>query len=78
MTDNVSDSRGEARQSYFVRQQTINAARAVFQLLSAVIKNSTLYPESHPILTTASEKLKIKIEELLVGRKEVSFLVPGT
>ncbi len=75
MADKASDSRGEARQSYFVRQQTINAARTVFQLLTAVVKNSTLYPESHPIVTSASEKLKVKIDELLVGRKEVSFFV---
>jgi HD-GYP domain-containing protein (c-di-GMP phosphodiesterase class II) len=75
MTDNVSDNRGEARQSYFVKQQMINEARAVFQLMSAVIKNSTLYPESHPILTSASEKLKTKIEELLVSRKDIVFFV---
>jgi HD-GYP domain-containing protein (c-di-GMP phosphodiesterase class II) len=75
MTDERSDSRGEARQSYFAKQQMINEARGVLQLLSAVIKNCTLYPESHPILTSASEKLKAKIEDLLIGRKEVSFFV---
>ncbi len=77
MPDQPSDNRGEARQSYFVRQQTIFDARGVFQLLSAVLKNYTLYPESHPILMSAAEKLAVKIGELMVGRQEVSFYVIG-
>lgn len=77
MADEQSDSRGEARQSFFAKQQLIDSARTTFQLLAAIIRNATLYPESHPILLTAADKLRIKIEELLVGRKEVAFYLVG-
>lgn len=73
MTDDRSDSRGEARQSFFAKQQLIDAARNSFQLLSAVLKNSALYPESHPIMVTGADKLRHKIAELMIGRKEVPF-----
>src|SRR5574341_930270 len=73
MADEKGDSRGEAKQSFFAKQQLIDSARAAFQNLSAVLKNSTLYPEAHPILLTAADKLRNSIEGLLVGRKEAAF-----
>src|SRR5574341_47846 len=73
MADEKGDSRGEARQSFFAKQQLIDSARTAFQHLSAVLKNSTLYPEAHPSLLTAADKLRSSIEELLVGRKEAAF-----
>lgn len=77
MPDEQSSSRGEARQSFFAKQQLIDSARTAFQQLSAILKIVTLYPESHPYLLTASDKLQSKIEELLVGRKEVAFYLVG-
>ncbi len=77
MADEQSDKRGEARQSFFAKQQLIDSARSSFQQLSAVMKNATLYPESHPILLTASDRLLGSIEALLVGRKEVAFFFVG-
>ncbi len=73
MADELRDSRGEAKQSFYAKQQLINAARSTFQHLAAVMKNATLYPESHPSLLSSAEKLLAKIQELLVDRKEVSF-----
>jgi HD-GYP domain-containing protein (c-di-GMP phosphodiesterase class II) len=77
MADEQSDKRGEARQSFFAKQQLIDAAKSSFQQLSAVLKNATLYPESHPVLLTAADKLRGSIEALLTGRKEVSFFFVG-
>jgi len=77
MADERRDSRGEAKQSFFAKQQLINAAKATFQYLAAAIKNATLYPESHPTLISSAEKLVIKVQELLVDRKEVSFYLVG-
>jgi HD-GYP domain-containing protein (c-di-GMP phosphodiesterase class II) len=78
MADEQGDSRGEARQSFFAKQQLVGSAKAAFQQLSAVLKNATLYPEAHPFLLSSAEKLLSKIEELLVDRKQVAFyLVAG-
>jgi HD-GYP domain-containing protein (c-di-GMP phosphodiesterase class II) len=77
MADERRDSRGEAKQSFYARQQLISAARVTFQHLAAVLKNATLYPESHPSVHSAAEKLLIKIQELLVDRKEVAFYLVG-
>ncbi len=78
MASEQSDSRGEAQQSYFAKQQLIEQARSIFQLLSAIVKNAALYPESHPILLTTADKLRGKIEDMVIGRKEVPFfLVDG-
>lgn len=78
MADERNDSRGEARQSFFAKQQLINSARTAFQQLSAIMKNATLYPEAHPFLMTSADKLRNNIEELLMSRKEVAFyLVHG-
>lgn len=77
MADQNSDSRGEARQSYFAKQQLVDSARKAFQQLSALLKNRTLYPETHPMMLTAADKLRNKILDLLVGRKEVVFYMVG-
>lgn len=78
MPESQSDSRGEARQSFYAKQQLIVLAKLTFQQLAAVIKNATLYPASHPFLLAAADQLLAKINELLVTRKEVAFyLVAG-
>ena len=77
MAEAQNDSRGEARQSFFAKQQLLDSAKATFQLLAAVIKNATLYPEAHPILMSAADKLRLKIEELFVGREKVAFYLVG-
>ncbi len=78
MADEHDNSRGEARQSFFSKQQLINSARVAFQQFSAVLRNATLYPGAHPFLLASADKLLSKIEELLVNRKEVVFyLVAG-
>jgi len=77
MADESSDSRGEARQAFFAKQQLIDSARTTFQLMAAILRNATLYPGSHPILMTAADKLRNKIEEMLIGRKEVDFYLVG-
>ncbi len=73
MPDQHSDSHGEARQSFFAKQQLITAAKAAFQQLSAVVKNSAIYPPSHPFLVLSAEKLVGTIKDLLLDRKEVAF-----
>lgn len=77
MADVHRDTGGEVSQSFFAKQQLIDAARTVFQMLSAVIKNATLYPEAHPILLTAADRLLSKIEDLQAGRTEVAFYLVG-
>lgn len=77
MADEQGDKRGEARQTFFAKQQLVDSARTAFQQLSAVLKNATLYPESHPILLTAADKLRESIEALMTGRKEVAFFIVG-
>ena len=77
MSDAQNDSRGEARQSYFAKQQLLDGARQAFQLLAAVLKNATLYPASHPIMLAGADKLRHKIAELLIGRKEAAFYLVG-
>src|SRR5512142_1637363 len=75
MAEEQSDSRGEARQSFFAKQQLIGSARTALQLLAAVMRNTTLYPESHPFLLASADKLRLKLEELLSGRKEAAFYI---
>jgi HD-GYP domain-containing protein (c-di-GMP phosphodiesterase class II) len=78
MAEVERDNRGEAKQSFFAKQQLIASARTAFQQLAAVLKNSTLYPEAHPFLLSSAEKLLSTIEALLADRKEVAFyLVAG-
>jgi hypothetical protein len=78
MADEQRDSRGEARQSFFAKQQLINSAKSVFHQLSAVLRNATIYPEAHPFVLASADKLLSRILELLADRKEVAFyLVAG-
>ncbi len=78
MADQKSDSRGEARQSFFARQLLLGTAKTAFQQMSGLMKNVTIYPESHPFLLALANKLLATLEGLLVGRKEVAFyLVSG-
>jgi len=71
------DSRGEARQSFFAKQQLIKTTRALFQQLSGVLKNASLYPAAHPFLLSSADKLLMQINDLLVMRKEVAFYLVG-
>src|SRR5271169_3160373 len=73
MADQKSDSRGEARQTFFAKQLLLGTAKTAFQQLSGLMKNVTIYPESHPFLLALAEKLIVTIEGLMVGRKEVAF-----
>lgn len=78
MADQKSDSRGESRQSFFAKQLLLGTAKTAFQQLSGLLKNVSIYPESHPFLLALAEKIIVTIEGLLVGRKEVAFyLVSG-
>ncbi len=78
MADQKNDSRGESRQSFFAKQLLLGTAKTAFQQLSGLLKNVTIYPESHPFLLALAEKFIVTIEGLLVGRKEVAFyLVSG-
>jgi len=77
MPEEQNDRQGESRQSFFAKQQLINAAKSAFQLLAAVLKNSTLYPVSHPFVLASADKFLLKIKELLVDRKEVPFYLVG-
>jgi HD-GYP domain-containing protein (c-di-GMP phosphodiesterase class II) len=71
------DNRGEARQSFFAKQQLIQSTRALFQQLSGVLRNASLYPAAHPFLLTSADKLLKQINELLVMRKQVAFYLVG-
>jgi HD-GYP domain-containing protein (c-di-GMP phosphodiesterase class II) len=73
MADQKSDSAGDSRQSFFAKQLLLGTAKTAFQQLSGLLKNVTIYPESHPFIIALAEKFIITIEGLLAGRKEVSF-----
>jgi len=77
MADDRTDNRSEIRESFFAKQQMIDSAKTAFQLLSAVMKNVTVYPGSHPFLLTSADRLRVKIEEMLSDRKEVAFYLAG-
>ncbi len=77
MPEKQSDNQGEARESFYVRQQLMSSAKTAFQMLAAVLKNSTLYPASHPFVLASADKFLLKINELLVDRKEASFYLVG-
>jgi len=72
-----ADNRGEARQSFFAKQQLIQSTRALFQQLSGVLRNASLYPAAHPFLLSSADKLLSQINELLVMRKDVAFYLVG-
>jgi HD-GYP domain-containing protein (c-di-GMP phosphodiesterase class II) len=73
MADQKKDSQVESRQSFFAKQLLLGTAKTAFQQLSGLLKNVTIYPESHPFLLALAEKLITTIEGLLVERKEVAF-----
>jgi HD-GYP domain-containing protein (c-di-GMP phosphodiesterase class II) len=75
--DPQADNRGEARQSFFAKQQLIQSTRALFQQLSGVLRNASLYPAAHPFLLSSADKLLGQINELLVMRKDVAFYLVG-
>ncbi|HEX9020509.1 MAG TPA: HD-GYP domain-containing protein [Nitrospirota bacterium] len=77
MAGEPKDSRGEARQSFFAKQQLLDAARTTFQQLSAVLKSAALYPEGHPFLVESAEKLLGTIDGLLAGQHETAFYLMG-
>lgn len=73
-----ADSRGEARQSFYAKQQLIAAAKQAFVQLAAVVKNATVYPAAHPFLLASADQLMARIQDLLLTRKDVGFyLVVG-
>ena len=77
MSADDTDVRGEARQSFYVKQQLIAAAKTTFQQLAAVIRNATVYPAAHPFLLASADQFLDRIKELLVSRKEVAFYLVG-
>jgi HD-GYP domain-containing protein (c-di-GMP phosphodiesterase class II) len=78
MADAQHDSPpADKRETFVAKQQVIGAARTAFQQLSAVMKNTTLYPEDHPSLRASAVKLLGTIEALLADRKEVAFYIVG-
>lgn len=77
MSAENTDARGEARQSFYVKQQMIAAAKTAFQQLSGVIKNATVYPAAHPFLLASADQLLDRIKEFLLSRKEVAFYLVG-
>lgn len=77
MPEDKAEIQGEARQSFFAKQQLINSAKSAFQLLSAVLKNSTLYPASHPFVLASAEKFQARVNELIADRKEAPFYLVG-
>jgi len=78
MPEEQSESRNEARQSFYAKQQLIASAKSVFQQFAAVVRSATVYPTAHPFLLASVDQLLIKMNELLLSRKEVAFyLVAG-
>ena len=77
MSAESADPRGEARQSFYAKQQLIAAAKTAFQQLAAVIRNATVYPAAHPFLLASADQFLDRVKELLASRKEVSFYMVG-
>lgn len=78
MSQEQSDVRGEARQSFYAKQRLIAAGKLAFQQLAAVIRNATVYPAAHPFLLSSADQFLVRLEELLQTRKDLSFfLVAG-
>lgn len=77
MSAEQSDARGEARQSFFAKQQLIAEAKKTFQQLAAVIRNATVYPAAHPFLRSSADQLLDRVREFLVSRREVAFYLVG-
>ena len=77
MADEQSNKQAEAKKSFLAKQKLIESSKTSFQLFSAVLKSASLYPEEHPILRAAAEKLQSNTEELLKDRNEVAFYLMG-
>ena len=75
MTDEHQDNILEARQSYFEKQRLVESARIALQLLAAVLRNASLYPQKHPLLQSSAEKLQAKLREILADRSEAAFYI---
>ena len=77
MSAERADGRGEARQSFYVKQQLIAAAKTTFQQLAAVIKHAAVYPSAHPFLLASADQLLDRVKEFLLSRREVAFYLVG-
>ncbi len=71
------DKQVDEKKSFLAKQKLIESAKTFFQLFSAVLKNSSLYPEDHPILQSVAEKLQSNTEILLKDRDAVAFYLMG-
>jgi len=77
MAEPQFDRPDQNRESFIAKQHLIGAAKTAFQQLSAVMKNTTLYPEEHPSLRTSAEKLLGTIATLMTDRDKVAFYLVG-
>ena len=77
MPAEASDKLGDARQTFYAKQQLLASAKAVFQQLSGVARSASLYPAAHPFLLTSADQLLEKITALLTTRKQVAFYIVG-
>jgi len=77
MVEARQDSQRVERESFIAKQRLIGMAKIAFQQLSAMMKNTALYPEEHPSLHASVEKLLAAISVLLVDRKEAAFYLVG-
>ncbi|MDA8100374.1 MAG: HD-GYP domain-containing protein [Nitrospiraceae bacterium] len=75
MAEEQSDARGEARQSFFAKQQLIASAKGIMQQLSSVVRSATLYPAAHPFLLQSADLLLAKIDGMSTARKALSFYI---
>jgi HD-GYP domain-containing protein (c-di-GMP phosphodiesterase class II) len=75
MSAEQSDARGEARQTFYAKQQLIASAKGAFQQLSAVMRSAALYPAAHPFLLSSADQLLSRTHDLLATRKEVAFYI---
>ncbi len=75
--ETLFDNQGQNRESFIAKQHLINAAKTAFQQLSAVMRNTTLYPEEHPSLRASAEKLLGTIAVLMKDRTKVAFYLVG-
>lgn len=75
MQEGPSNTGGEARQTFFAKQQLIASAKGAFQQLSAVVRSAALYPAAHPFLLSSADQLLTRIHDLLSTRKELAFYI---
>jgi len=78
MIPDKHETHAASRSSFIDKQRRIESSRVLFQLLAAMLKNASLYPEGHPSLRAAADKLENKTHEILTERNEAAFyLVDG-